>query len=38
MIIDEAHDPAIELPFKGNVDIGKLEALIARVGANFIRT
>jgi tyrosine phenol-lyase len=36
VIIDDAHDPAIELPFKGNVDLGKLEALIERVGAHNI--
>lgn len=33
IIIDEAHDPQSLHPFKGNVDLGKLEALIARVGA-----
>jgi tyrosine phenol-lyase len=33
VIIDEAHDPASLHPFKGNVDLDKLEALIARVGA-----
>jgi tyrosine phenol-lyase len=33
VIIDEAHDPQARLPFKGNVDIGKLSALIDRVGA-----
>ncbi len=32
VIIDEAHDPASLHPFKGNVDLGKLEALIKRVG------
>jgi tyrosine phenol-lyase len=36
VIIDEAHDPEKELPFKGNIDIGKLEALIAKVGAKKI--
>ena len=36
VIIDEAHDSEKVLPFKGNVDIGKLEALIAKVGANKI--
>jgi tyrosine phenol-lyase len=34
VIIDEAHDPASLHPFKGDVDLAKLEALIARVGAD----
>jgi tyrosine phenol-lyase len=33
VIIDEAHDPQSEHPFKGNVDLDKLEALIKREGA-----
>ena len=33
VIVDEAHDPVSPHPFKGNVDIGKLEALVERVGA-----
>jgi tyrosine phenol-lyase len=36
VIIDEAHDPANEHPFKGNVSLDKLEALIKRVGAENI--
>lgn len=36
VIIDEAHDPASEHPFKGNVDLGKLERLIREVGASRI--
>jgi tyrosine phenol-lyase len=32
VIIDEAHDPQARLPFKGNVDLAKLQALIDRVG------
>ena len=36
VIIDEAHDPASEHPFKGNVDMEKLEQLVARVGAEKI--
>jgi tyrosine phenol-lyase len=36
VIIDEAHDPADLHPFKGNVDLNKLEAVIARVGAENI--
>lgn len=33
VIIDEAHDPHSMHPFKGNIDLTKLEALIAREGA-----
>jgi len=36
VIIDEAHDPANLHPFKGNVDLDKLEALIKRVRAENI--
>ncbi|MCC6906603.1 MAG: tyrosine phenol-lyase [Phycisphaerales bacterium] len=36
VIVDAAHDPQDESPFKGNVDLAKLEALIARVGADRI--
>ncbi len=36
VIIDEAHDPTNLHPFKGNVDLDKLEALIKRVGAENI--
>jgi tyrosine phenol-lyase len=33
VVIDEAHDPAHLHPFKGNVDLDKVQALIERVGA-----
>jgi tyrosine phenol-lyase len=33
VIIDAAHDPEDLSPFKGNVDLAKLDALVARVGA-----
>ncbi|MEK7389013.1 MAG: tryptophanase [Elusimicrobiota bacterium] len=33
VIVDEAHDPRSEAPFKGNVDVEKLTALIDRHGA-----
>ncbi|MEM5786337.1 MAG: tryptophanase, partial [Syntrophobacteraceae bacterium] len=33
VIIDEAHDPLNTHPFKGNIDLGKLEDLIKRVGS-----
>ncbi|MCZ4271053.1 tyrosine phenol-lyase [Maritalea porphyrae] len=36
VIIDEAHDPASTHPFKGNVDIAKLDKLVAEVGADNI--
>jgi len=36
VIIDEAHQPEIELPFKGNVDLKKYQNLIDEVGANRI--
>jgi tyrosine phenol-lyase len=34
VIIDEAHDPMNLHPFKGNVDLQKLEDLVKKVGAN----
>jgi len=34
IIVDEAHDPVSEHPFKGNVDFDKLDTLIQEVGAN----
>ncbi|MCK4377010.1 MAG: tryptophanase, partial [Actinomycetia bacterium] len=36
VIIDEANDPQSEYPFKGNVDLNKLQSLIDRVGAERI--
>ena len=36
VIVDQAHDPASEHPFKGNIDITKLEALVAEFGADKI--
>jgi tyrosine phenol-lyase len=36
VIIDEAHDPASTHPFKGNVDLEKLEHVIRRHGAQKI--
>jgi len=36
VIIDEAHDPEDEHPFKGNIDLGKLEDLIKKHGADRI--
>ena len=36
VIIDEAHDPASLHPFKGNVDLAKLDRLVQEVGAERI--
>jgi len=36
VIIDEAHDPANLHPFKGNVDLNKLDTLVKKVGADKI--
>ena len=36
IIIDEAHDPVYDHPFKGNVDLTKLQNLIDEVGADKI--
>ncbi|MDR0511916.1 MAG: tyrosine phenol-lyase [Treponema sp.] len=36
IVIDEAHDPVIDLPFKGNVDLNKLKKLIDEKGAKNI--
>jgi len=33
IIIDEAHEPSTQHPFKGNVDLAKLQAIIDREGA-----
>jgi len=32
LVVPEGHDPAVELPFKGNMDIGALRATIEEVG------
>lgn len=36
VIVDEAHDTQSEYPFKGNIDLKKLQSLIDRVGAERI--
>ncbi|HPY95204.1 MAG TPA: tyrosine phenol-lyase [Clostridia bacterium] len=36
IIRDEAHDAQIDLPFKGDVDLNKLKALVDKVGASNI--
>lgn len=36
VIIDEAHDPDSEHPFKGDVDLAKLDAVVRSVGADRI--
>ncbi|SDY05155.1 tyrosine phenol-lyase [Amycolatopsis xylanica] len=36
VIVDEAEDPQAALPFKGNVDLDKLRAVIAEFGADLI--
>jgi len=36
VIIDEAHDPSNPHPFKGNVDINKMQKLVDEVGADRI--
>jgi tyrosine phenol-lyase len=36
VIIDEAHEPDVEHPFKGNIDLGKMERLVHEVGAKRI--
>ena len=36
IIIDEAHDPDNEFPFKGNVDLSKLDKLVKKYGAKKI--
>ena len=36
VIVDEAHDAASAHPWKGNVDLGKLDALVRREGAEKI--
>jgi len=36
VIVDEAHDPNSEYPFKGDIDLNKLQKLIDEVGADKI--
>ena len=36
IIIDEAHDPESDHPFKGNIDLAKLEKIVATEGAESI--
>jgi len=33
VIVDEAHDPESTLPFKGNIDLDKLRAVVEEIGA-----
>ncbi len=34
VIVDEAHDPTSTFPFKGNIDLDKLKAIVEEVGAD----
>jgi len=36
VIVDEAHDPESRFPFKGNVDIARLDELVNEVGADHV--
>ena len=36
VIVDDAHDPESSFPFKGNVDINKLDRLVQGVGAQHV--
>jgi len=36
VIVDEAHDPTSEFPWKGNIDLAKLDALVQEHGAGQI--
>lgn len=36
VIVDEAHDPSSKYPFKGNIDIDKMQKLVDEVGAERI--
>ncbi|MEP0773932.1 MAG: tryptophanase [Acidobacteriota bacterium] len=36
VIVDEAHDPSSDFPWKGNIDLGKLDELVRRHGAEQI--
>jgi tyrosine phenol-lyase len=36
VIVDEAHDPELDYPYKGNIDLAKLEALVKEHGAEKI--
>lgn len=36
VIVDEAHDPTSTYPFKGNVDLNKMQRLVDEVGADHI--
>ena len=36
VIVDEAHDPVSQFPWKGNIDLAKLDALVAEHGAGQI--